>query len=71
MSGTKKLNPEEAAAFLGVKSSTLAAWRHKKTGPRYAKLGSKVMYDQNDLETWFFSCSAYTKDTAPQLRGRK
>ncbi len=71
MSGTKKLTPEEAAAFLGVKSSTLAAWRHKKKGPRYSKLGSKVMYDQDDLETWFFSCCVYTKDTAPQLRGRK
>ncbi len=67
----KKLNTEEAAAFLGVRPCTLEVWRCKKKGPKYSKLGSRVMYDQTDLETYFASRSVHTVDTAPQLRSGK
>jgi predicted DNA-binding transcriptional regulator AlpA len=67
---SKKLNTEEAAAFLGVKPCTLEVWRCKKKGPKYAKLGSRVMYDQQELENWFASRSVHTIDSAPQLRSR-
>jgi len=67
---SKKLNTHEAAAFLGVKPCTLEVWRCKKRGPKYSKLGSRVMYDQQELETWFASRSVHTTDTAPQLRSR-
>jgi len=70
MSSKKFFNTEEAAAFLGVKPCTLEAWRCRKRGPRYAKLGSRVMYDQQELENWFVSRSVHTVDTAPQLRSR-
>ncbi|HJA75976.1 MAG TPA: DNA-binding protein [Candidatus Desulfovibrio gallistercoris] len=54
----------------GVKTCTLARWRCKKVGPRYAKLGSRVMYDIEDLEDWFASRCVHTRDSAPQLRKR-
>lgn len=65
---SKKLNTQEAADLLGVQPCTLERWRCKKRGPRYAKLGSRVMYDIRDLEGWFASRSLHTIDTAPQLR---
>ena len=52
---SKKLNTQEAAAYLGVKPCTLELWRCRKKGPRYFKLGSRVMYDLADLDVWFFS----------------
>ena len=68
---SKKFNTDEAAEFLGVKPNTLEVWRTKKKGPKYSKIGSRVLYDVNDLETYFTSRSVYTIDTAPQLRGGK
>ncbi len=68
---SKKLNTQEAAALLGVQPCTLERWRCMKRGPRYAKLGSRVMYDIRDLEDWFASRSLHTRDTAPQLRTQR
>lgn len=70
MSG-KKFSNDEAADFLGVKPNTLEVWRTKKKGPKYSKIGSRVLYDINDLEEYFASRSVHTKDTAPQLRSTK
>ena len=30
----------------------LAQWRHKKIGPAYYKLGRKIIYRGEDLNTW-------------------
>lgn len=67
----KKLNTEEAAVYLGIRPNTLEVWRTKKKGPKYSKIGSRVLYDINDLESYFISQSVHTVDTAPQLRGGK
>ncbi len=66
----KTLNTKEAADFLGVKPNTLEVWRNKKKGPRYSKIGSRVLYDLNALEEYFYSRNVHTRDTAPQLRRR-
>lgn len=63
-----KLSPQEVSDLFKVKTCTLARWRCKKVGPRYAKLGSRVIYDLQDLEDWFASRRVHTKDSAPQLR---
>ena len=68
---SKKLNTQEAAAYLGVKPCTLELWRCRKKGPRYFKLGSRVMYDLAELDAWFATRGVHTADTAPQLRGGK
>ncbi len=50
---SKKLRPKEAAAFVGLATSTMAKMRLRGDGPRYAKLGKRaVVYDFGDLERW-------------------
>lgn len=50
---SKKLRPKEAAAHLGLATSTLAKMRLRGDGPCYAKLGKRaVVYDFHDLESW-------------------
>jgi predicted DNA-binding transcriptional regulator AlpA len=46
---------EEAAAVLGVKPTTLGAWRHQGRGPRYLKIGRSCFYRPSDLEAWLDS----------------
>ncbi len=35
---------------LGVGATTLWRWRKSGAGPRWAKLGARVMYDHDDVE---------------------
>ena len=50
---TSKLRAPGAAAYLGLSASTLAKMRLRGDGPKYAKLGRRiVIYDLKDLEAW-------------------
>lgn len=66
MAGERKLNNQEAAAFLGVRPNTLEVWRCKHKGPRYSKLGRRVLYDIADLEEFFASRSVQTLESPPR-----
>lgn len=45
--------PIEAAKLLGDLSvTTLAAWRVSGEGPKFVKLGSRVMYPLDELHAW-------------------
>lgn len=47
------LRCERAAAYLGVSPRTLEKWRRQGHGPRYVRLGSRlVAYLQRDLDAW-------------------
>lgn len=46
------LTPEEAAARLRCSKGTLANWRVKGGGPRFLKIGRKVLYAVKELEAW-------------------
>jgi len=48
------LDQDEAAALLGLKNPrTLAAWRLRRCGPPYRKLGKRlVRYDADQLRAW-------------------
>ena len=48
----RKLSVQEAARFLGLSTSTLNKLRLTGNGPRYLKLGRRVLYDIRDLEVW-------------------
>jgi predicted DNA-binding transcriptional regulator AlpA len=48
----RKRNVQEAARFLGLSVSTLNKLRLSGNGPRYMKLGRRVLYDLRDLEQW-------------------
>jgi predicted DNA-binding transcriptional regulator AlpA len=42
----------EAAAHIGLSASTLTKLRVFGGGPRYIKLGRRVVYDRGDLDAW-------------------
>jgi excisionase family DNA binding protein len=46
------LTTSEAAAHLRLSPRTLEAWRLRGGGPRYRKLGDRVLYTQTDLDAW-------------------
>ena len=46
------LRTKEAAAFLSLSARTLEKHRTYGTGPAYHKLGGRVVYSVDDLETW-------------------
>lgn len=46
---------EKAAAFLGVKASTLRTWRWRQQGPRYVRFGKpggRAFYDPDVVRAW-------------------
>ena len=46
------LRTPEAARFLGLSGRTLEKHRVFGTGPRYRKLGGRVVYALADLQAW-------------------
>jgi predicted DNA-binding transcriptional regulator AlpA len=46
------LRTPEAARFLGLSGRTLEKHRTYGTGPRYAKIGGRVVYALADLQAW-------------------
>lgn len=46
------LRTQEAARFLGLSERTLEKHRTYGTGPAYRKLGGRVVYAIDDLQTW-------------------
>ncbi|WP_199555758.1 helix-turn-helix transcriptional regulator [Sandaracinobacteroides hominis] len=46
------LRTKEAAHFLSLSARTLEKHRTYGTGPAYHKLGGRVVYALDDLETW-------------------
>ncbi|ETW14572.1 hypothetical protein ATO8_01645 [Roseivivax marinus] len=46
------LRTKEAAQFLSLSARTLEKHRTYGTGPAYHKLGGRVVYSIDDLETW-------------------
>ena len=46
------LDTKAAADYLGLSPSTLNRMRVTGDGPRYSKLGRRVIYDVHDLDAW-------------------
>ena len=52
----KRLRPPQAAEYLGgLSTSTLAKWRVSGFGPRYLRVGARIVYEQADLDEWLIS----------------
>ena len=50
---TELLTPAEAARLLRVSKATLATWRTQARGPKYRKLGERmVRYTAEDVLAW-------------------
>jgi len=57
------LRTPEAARFVGLSIRTLEKHRIYGTGPRYSKLGGRVVYAVDDLQSWVQSAAkASTSD---------
>lgn len=41
---------EQAAAYLGLKASTLRQWRFHSKGPAYLKISRSIRYRKEDLD---------------------
>ena len=46
------MNAEQAAEYLRHCSHTLANWRSLRRGPRYVRVGRRVMYRLSSLRDW-------------------
>ena len=46
------LRTSEAARFLGLSGRTLEKHRTYGTGPKYSKVGGRVIYAVDDLKAW-------------------
>jgi predicted DNA-binding transcriptional regulator AlpA len=47
-----KFNEHEAAEYVGLSRSTLSKRRVFGGGPKYLKLGRRVVYETRDLDVW-------------------
>jgi predicted DNA-binding transcriptional regulator AlpA len=63
--------PPRAAEYLGCSISWLAKTRIKGGGPKYAKLGRKVLYPYAELDAWIQQrlTNSTSEDTANGGRG--
>ena len=48
----RRLSVKEASYHTGLSCSTLNKLRCSGRGPRFAKVGRRVLYDISDLDTW-------------------
>ena len=46
------LNIAEVSELTGVPVATLRYWRHTGTGPRSFRIGKRIAYKREDVETW-------------------
>ena len=52
LSSGRRVNTNGAADYIGWSASSLNKLRVKGGGPRYIKLGARVVYDTADLDAW-------------------
>ncbi len=46
------LRTQEAARFIGLSYRTLEKYRISGTGPKYSKVGRRIVYAVSDLTEW-------------------
>ncbi|WP_419783306.1 helix-turn-helix domain-containing protein [Maridesulfovibrio sp.] len=63
------MNTPEAAEYLGFRPNTLEVWRCHGRGPRYCKLGRKVVYKKNDLDSFVTANEVNTLDSYCESSG--
>jgi predicted DNA-binding transcriptional regulator AlpA len=68
MSKETYLSAEELATLWGVSNNTLRKWRWEGKGPRFTKLGARVVYRQSDIDA-FAESNVFSSTT--ELGGSK
>ena len=52
MKERKMISPTEAAEIYSLNAGSLANLRSKRRGPKFYKVGRKILYAVEDLEAW-------------------
>jgi excisionase family DNA binding protein len=63
-----RLNVKQAAEYVGVSKSFLDRLRSLGGGPRFIKLGKKVLYDHRDIDKWIEDHKQNSTADIPSLR---
>jgi hypothetical protein len=66
-----RLTVRETAAYVRLAAGTLNSWRSAGRGPRFIKLGRKILYDTVDLDQWINSHKQTSTSDHPQMRLRR
>ena len=66
-----RLTVREAADYVRLAKSTLDHMRTAGKGPRFIKLGRKILYDSRDLDKWFDDNRRSSTADDPQARSRR
>jgi hypothetical protein len=53
---TDLLKGPELAEWIRTPETTLAYWRHIGYGPKYLRVGKRVLYRRDDVEAWLAEC---------------
>jgi hypothetical protein len=61
----RHLNQEQLARRWGVSPRTLERWRWLKQGPNYLRLGGRVLYRLNDVESYEAENTHAIKGSSP------
>ena len=66
-----RLTVGEAAQYLRLSQSTLNNYRTAGRGPRFLKLGARVLYDTRELDRWLEANTRSSTSDKPELRRRR
>jgi hypothetical protein len=58
----KAVGAKDVASMYGVAEGTLANMRCRGEGPKYYRMGRKILYRLEDAEQFFFSNPVMTRD---------
>lgn len=60
---------DDLAQHLGVAVKTLAHWRVRGEGPRFARIGGRIAYDPADVRAWVESRKVSSTSAALGMEG--
>ena len=66
-----RLTVKEAATYVPTSTSTLNRLRVSGGGPRFIKIGSRVLYDTADLDKWIEAQKRASTFDDPALRKKR
>ena len=66
-----RLTAKQAAEYVGLSEHTLNQYRSEGRGPRFIKLGARVVYDTKDLDAWLDRNKRSSTSDKPELRRRR
>jgi len=64
----RSLTPEGVSEIYQIPKGTLANLRSQKKGPRYYKVGRRVIYFIDDVERWLKAVPVLTQDSMEESR---